>query len=174
MILARRGRSSPARSTSDEIGSMMAPSLRLSAKISDDGPIRERDRRKSCLSRRPGARSLLARETAEFAAAAQVRQDDLRGVMTRRTGDAAAWMGAGAAMIEPGNGTAVVSVSEHRARREQLIERHRAVENIAAEEAELAFEIERAQHLATDDARGKAGRVALDRRDHQVGDGVAA
>src|SRR5208283_5357996 len=42
------------------------------------------------------------------------------------------------------------------------------------EEAELAFEIERTQYLATDYARGEAGRVALDRRDHQVGDSVAA
>src|SRR5208282_2090309 len=96
-----------------------------------------------------GARSILARETTKFAAAAQVRQDHLRRVMAGRAGHAAARMGARAAVIEPGHGTAIVGVSEHRARREQLIERQRAVENVAAEKAELALEIERAQHLAT-------------------------
>ena len=85
-------------------------------------------------------------------------------------GDAAAGMRTRAAHVETLQRTAIVAVAEDRPRREQLVERERAVEDVAADQAELALEIERRQHPATDDARGEIRRVAVHRRDHQVGD----
>ena len=82
-------------------------------------------------------------------------------------------MGAGAAMVEAGEGAAVVGVAEHRAGGEQLVERQRAVEDVAADEPEDAFEVERRERLAGDDAVLEAGGVALDGGDHEVGDLLA-
>src|SRR5580698_1525995 len=50
---------------------------------------------------------------------AVIPQDRLRGVVAGRAGDAAAGMGAGAAVIEPLQRPAIVGVSEHRPGREQ-------------------------------------------------------
>ena len=47
------------------------------------------------------------------------------------------------------------------------------MKNVAADEAEVALEVERRQDLAGDDRCPEAGRVSLDRLDHQVGDRLA-
>src|SRR5580693_1654502 len=74
---------------------------------------------------------------------AVIPQDHFRRVVAGGAGDAAAGMGAGAAMIEASQRSAIVGMSEHRPRREQLIQGQRAVEDVATEQPELALEIER-------------------------------
>src|SRR5947208_4439418 len=76
-----------------------------------------------------------------------IAQNHARGVVAGGAGDAAAGMGAAAAMVEPLQRPAIIGVAEHWPRREQLIERQRAVKNIAAEQPELALQIERREDL---------------------------
>ncbi|ODS02716.1 hypothetical protein AUC71_13815 [Methyloceanibacter marginalis] len=47
------------------------------------------------------------------------------------------------------------------------------MKDVAADEPELAFQIERAQGLSSHNAVGETGRVSVDRGNHQVGDLVA-
>src|SRR3954462_535650 len=68
---------------------------------------------------------------------AVIAQDRLGGVVAGGAGDAAAGMGAGAAMVEALQGPAVIGVAQHRAGREQLVQRQRAMKDVAAEQAEL-------------------------------------
>src|SRR5262249_56115799 len=82
-------------------------------------------------------------------------------------------MRARAAVIELRQWAAVVRMAEHRAGGEELIERERAVEDVAVGEAELALEVERRKALDREHARAEAGCVALDRVDHQVADRFA-
>ena len=65
-----------------------------------------------------------------------------------------------AAHVEAGQRAAIVAVAEHRARGEQLIERQRAVKDVAADQAEGAFEIERAQDLPAEHRGLEVRRVA--------------
>src|ERR1700731_2613189 len=102
-----------------------------------------------------------------------IAQNHARGVVAGGAGDAAAGMRAASAMIETLQGSAIIGVAEHRPRREQLIERQRAMKDVAAEQAELALQIERRQDLPADHARRKARRILIHRRDHEVGDFVA-
>ncbi len=88
----------------------------------------------------------------------------LRRVVGGGAGDAAAGVGARAAMVEALQRPAIIGVAQHRPRREQLIERQRAVKDVAAEQAELPLEVERRQHLAADHARRKARREFIHRR----------
>src|SRR5258708_34434119 len=76
-----------------------------------------------------------------------ITQDHARGVVAGGAGDAAAGMRAAAAMVEPLQRPAIIGVAKHRPRREQLIERQRAMKNIAAEQAELALQVERRENL---------------------------
>jgi hypothetical protein len=46
------------------------------------------------------------------------------------------------------------------------------VEDVAADQAEGAFQIQRRQHLPTEHAGGEAGRIPFDGGDHQVGHGL--
>src|SRR5215510_1079156 len=78
-----------------------------------------------------------------------------------------------AAVIEPSHGAAVVGMTQHRPRREQLVQRQRAVKDVAAEQAELPLEIERGQHLPTDDTSCKTRREPIDGCDHEIGDFLA-
>src|SRR5207253_10548661 len=78
------------------------------------------------------------------AAARNVLHDLACRIVSRNAADAAARMRAGAAHVQTGNGAAVIAVPEHRPRREQLIERKAPVHDVAADEPEYAFEIERA------------------------------
>src|ERR1700742_3510146 len=73
---------------------------------------------------------------------AVIPQDRPRRVVAGSAGDAAAGMGAAAAMIESLQWPAIVGVTEHRPRGKQLVERQRAVENVAAEKPELPLQVE--------------------------------
>src|SRR5262245_53716562 len=83
-------------------------------------------------------------------------------------------MGAGAAMVKARHRTAVVRIAQHRPCREDLVERERAMEDVAAGKAEYALEVERTQGLVADNAVGKSGSVAVDGLDHEIGDAVTA
>src|SRR3982074_115661 len=85
-----------------------------------------------------------------------IPQDYARGVVAGGAGDAAAGMRAGAAMVEALQGAPIVGMAEDRARREQLVQRQRTMKNIAAEQPELAFQIERRQNLPPHDRSCKA------------------
>src|SRR4029077_15191718 len=102
-----------------------------------------------------------------------IPQDHARGVVAGGAGDAAAGMRAAAAMVEAFQRPAIIGVAQHRPRREQLIEGQRAMKNIAAEQAELALQIERREDLPPHDACRKSRRIAIHGRDHEVGDLVA-
>ena len=47
------------------------------------------------------------------------------------------------------------------------------MKNVAADEAEVALEVERREDLAGDDRRPEAGRIRIDCIDHEVRDGFA-
>ena len=72
-----------------------------------------------------------------------IAQNFPRRVMSRRAGDAAAGMRAGAAHVKARDGAAIVGMAQHRPGGKNLPELEAAVKNIAADEAEFAFEIER-------------------------------
>src|SRR5215471_13278403 len=80
-------------------------------------------------------------------------KDRPRRIVAWRAGDAAAGMRARAAMVEAGDGAAVVRVAQHRPRPEQLVKRQCAMEDVAADEPKRLLEVERAQRLAANDAR---------------------
>src|SRR4029079_4398139 len=82
-------------------------------------------------------------------------------------------MRARAAEIKARQRAAIVRISDHRPRAEKLVERQRSVEDIAADQAEIAFEIERALDLPAEHRRLEARRETVDRRDHEVGDFLA-
>src|SRR6266700_7849750 len=82
----------------------------------------------------------------------QVPEDLPRRVVARRSGDAAAGMRTGSAQVQPAHRRAVVGVAEHGPRRKELVERQRAVEDIPADHAELALEVERGEYFPGDDA----------------------
>jgi hypothetical protein len=72
-------------------------------------------------------------------------------------------------MVETRKRPAIVGVAQHRPGGEQLIEGQGSVKDVAAEEAEVPFEVEGRKSLAADDAGPKPWRVAVDRVDHEVG-----
>src|SRR5712691_12494195 len=78
-------------------------------------------------------------------------------------------MRAGTAEIKAAHGRAVIRVAEHRSCRKQLVERQRPVKDVAADEAEIAFEVEGGQDFAREDALPEIRSVAVDRRDDRVG-----
>src|ERR1700676_2294253 len=75
---------------------------------------------------------------------------------------AAAGMRAGTAQEQALNGTTVAGPTGHGAHDEHLVEAHFAVENIAARDAETAFQIERRQHLAVLDDGTYVGNILPD------------
>src|SRR4051794_36757390 len=102
-------------------------------------------------------------------APAPIGQDRAGSVVAGRAGDAAAGVRTCAAKIEALERAAIVGIAEHRSCPEQLIERQRAMENVAAGETEYPFEVERAQHLAAEHAVLETRGIAIDSVDHQVG-----
>src|SRR5689334_11742144 len=82
-------------------------------------------------------------------------------------------MRAGAAEIKPRQRAAIVRITDHRPRAEKLVERQRAVEDVAADQAEIALEIERALDLPPEHRGLEARREAVDGPDHDVGDFLA-
>src|SRR6185295_19960566 len=69
-----------------------------------------------------------------YATGTQIALDLAGGIVAARADDAAARMRGGAAEIQPTDRRAVVGVSRQRAREKQLVQRHRALENVAARE----------------------------------------
>ena len=116
---------------------------------------------------------VVSRPSGSLEQRAVIPEDRARGIVAGGAGDAAAGMRAGAAMVEALQGPAIIGVAEHRPGREQLVERQRAVEDIAAEQPEMALQIERRQRPAGRSRCGEARRVLVHRRDHQIGDLVA-
>src|SRR5437764_8519357 len=82
-------------------------------------------------------------------------------------------MRARAAHVEAGEWPAIIRMTEHRARREHLPEIERAMEDVAADEAEGAFQVERRENLTAKHRAFEVRRIAVDRVDHQVGDRLA-
>src|SRR5688572_3643977 len=103
----------------------------------------------------------------------EVDEDLARRVVPRRTRHAAAGMRAGATHIYAWQRAAIVTVPEHRARREDLIQVQRAVEDVAADQAERSLEVERAVDLPSEHRGFEVRRVLVDRLDHQIRDGFA-
>ena len=62
-----------------------------------------------------------------------IAQNHARRVVAGGPGDAAAGMGAGTTVIKPLQRAAIIGVPEHRARGKELVQRQRAVEDVAAE-----------------------------------------
>ena len=99
----------------------------------------------------------------------QISDDHLGGVVTGRTGHAATGVGACAAQVQAGNDTTIIRLPDHGPCAEQLVERQRAVEDVATNQAEGALQVHRRQHLPAQNGLRKSGRVLVYGRDHQVG-----
>ena len=103
----------------------------------------------------------------------EIPQHFPRRIVPRQSGHAAARMRPRSAHVEARQRPAVVRMAEHRAGREHLPEIERTVKNVAADEAEGALEIERRHDLPPEHRTLEVRRMAVDRRDHQVGDRLA-
>src|SRR5262249_39308559 len=102
-----------------------------------------------------------------------IPEDGLRGVVARCAGDAAAGMRPGTTMIQTLQRSPIAGIPKHWACREQLVERKRAMEDVAIQEAKLAFEVEGRHDLASNHAGSETWRIAVDRGDHQIGNLLA-
>ena len=89
-----------------------------------------------------GSRSAAPQGQADRGEQAAVAQDLARGVAPRIAGDAAARMGSGAAHIEALDRRAVAGVAQKRARGPELIQRHVAVHDVPAGQAECALQVQ--------------------------------
>src|SRR5687768_13876869 len=89
-------------------------------------------------------------------------------VMPRCPRDSAAWMSTRSAQIQTLERHPVVGRTDHRPGAEQLVEPHLAVEDVAADQAEAALEVERRMNLPPKHRRGEARRVRVHRRDDRV------
>src|SRR4051812_7182704 len=94
-------------------------------------------------------------------------------IMTRRAGHAAARVRPGAAEVEAFERHSVIGCADHWTSAEQLVEPHLAVENVAADEAEAPFKVERRMDLSPKHGLGEAWRMRVDGRDNPVGRLVA-
>ena len=83
-------------------------------------------------------------------------------------------MGAGAREVEALDRQPVAAEAQHRAPREELVERHLGVHRMAAGEPVVALEVERGEDVAVDDEAREARRRGVERRDHPVRQLVAA
>src|SRR5215472_15762984 len=101
----------------------------------------------------------------------QIPQHLPRRIVSRCAGDAAAGVGAGGAEVQPAHGGAVVGVAKDGARGVELVEGEGAVEDVAAQEAEVALEVEGGEDLAGEDALPEVRGVAVDGVDDRVGGG---
>src|SRR3954447_3376186 len=97
-----------------------------------------------------------------------VRQDRLRRIMPGSAGHSATRVRARSAQVEALERHAVISRADHRPRAEQLVEAHLAVEDVAADQAEAALEVERRMDLPPEHRLGEAGSMAVDGRDDGV------
>ena len=88
-------------------------------------------------------------------------------------GDTATGVRARTAHIKPRDRRPVVAMPQHRTCGIQLVERHVAVEDIAADQPEFALEIERRMDLPCNDTRLEIGCMLRDGVDDVVGDLLA-
>ena len=95
----------------------------------------------------------------------------MRGIVARCAGHAAAGVRARTAHVQASYRSAIVAVAKRGAGRPELIERHMAVHDVAADQPEFALEVERRMDLPRDDRRLEIGRVPGDGLDDQVGGG---
>src|SRR5687767_10964665 len=79
-----------------------------------------------------------------------------------------------AAKVEARERHSVIGMTEHRPVRKELVEAHLAVEDVAADQAEAALEIERRQRQPADDAGGEARRKTVDMGNDRIGGFIAA
>src|ERR1700687_1398284 len=100
-----------------------------------------------------------------FHSSPRIAKNFPRRIVSGHAGDTAAGVSARAAHVQALQRAAIVTMTEDRSRREELVQREGAVEDIAPDESELALEVERRQCVPGDDARGKIGRVTLDGSD---------
>src|SRR6266481_4775709 len=105
--------------------------------------------------------------------APEVRDDFPRGIMARRTRDAAAGMRAGTAHVESLQWAAIVAVAQHGPGGKQLVQAERAVENVAADQTEGALQVERAHDLPAKHGCLEVRCVTVHQLDHDVGHFIA-
>src|SRR5690606_2953807 len=98
----------------------------------------------------------------------EIAQDLAGGVVAGSPGDAASRVSAGAAEVETCNRHAVIGVAQHGTRREELIQRQLAVEDVAVDHAETPLKIERRQDLPGDDARLEIRGMPGHGLDHEI------
>src|SRR6185312_1164901 len=95
------------------------------------------------------------------------------GIVPRDARDAAAGMRPGTAEIESFERHAVVPVSERGPGAEKLVQRELPVEDIAADEAELALEVERGKDPPAEDRGAEVRREPGHMVDHGIGGALA-
>ena len=100
---------------------------------------------------------------------ASVLKDGARGIMPRCAGDAPAGMRAGAAQVEALERHAVVGRANHGPCAEQLIETHLPVEDVASDQSEASFKVERRVDLPAEYGLREARRMAVHCRNDRVG-----
>src|SRR5438874_6753192 len=93
-----------------------------------------------------------------------------RRVVTRESRDAAARVRSRAAHVQSFERAAVIAVTEHRTRGEELVETQRAMEDIAPDETEFALEVERRKRSPSDHAGAEIRGVAIHRIEHESRD----
>src|SRR5215472_16531711 len=91
----------------------------------------------------------------------RVPEDLPRGVVAARAHDAAAGMSGGAAQVEAADGRAVVGVAGKGTPEEELVQRHRSLEDVAAGEAEAMLDVPRGQDVPGDDGTAEVRRVVV-------------
>src|SRR3546814_2040024 len=89
--------------------------------------------------------------------------------MARSAGDAAAGVSSGAAHVEALHRPPIGGVAKHGAGGPKLVQGHVAVHDVAADEAELALQVERREDHAAEHRCLEAGGIGLDRVDDRVG-----
>src|SRR5437660_6086869 len=99
---------------------------------------------------------------------APISEYGMRSIMPRRAGDPASRMRSRTAQIETFQRHPVGRRPNHRPSAEQLVEAHLAVENVTADEAEAALEVERRMDLPAEHRGGKARRVRVDGGDDLI------
>src|SRR4030095_10004678 len=77
-------------------------------------------------------------------------------------------MRAGAAQIQPADWRTILRAANHRSKREELIERHLAMMNVAAAESVRRLEIERRDHSLSDHKALYVGRLFRQRIHERV------
>src|SRR6185437_15806780 len=82
--------------------------------------------------------------------------------------DAAAWMSGRPAHIKVLNGSAELRVSGYGTQEEKLLQRELALKDVALAESELAFQVERREHLLVDDDVLQVRRIFGNSIDHVV------